>query len=344
MARHSHCFAGLVVFCLLSQIARADEDKTPANERTASLIKQLDTDESEVREKASRQLAEIGKSAIPALTDTVLNSRPEPSHRAFNILAKHFESEDKATKAAAKAALESIVEKGRLAQATKAEAVLESPAQQGPFRILGGRILPQGAKKVTAKTVNGVKEIEAEETERKVKIKDDPKNGIRMEITTTKDGKETTKKYQAKSADDLKKKHPDAHKTYEKYTKAPARIPLRLRGLNIPLRGLVPRGGRNAKRISIKVVNGLKEIEAEENGRKVKIKDHPENGIEMEVTETKDGKETTSKYKAKSADDLKKNHPDAHKLYEKYNQKNGRGAIQIRIQRGPIQLQKAVPN
>lgn len=305
MARHSRWFSGLIVFCLLSQNVTADKEKTPASEQTASLIKQLDADESEVREKASRRLAEIGKSAIPALTDTVLNGRPEPSHRAFNILAKHFESKDKATKAAATAALESIVEKGRLAQASKAEAVLESPSQQGPFRILGGRILPQGAKKVTAKTVNGVKEIEAEEADRKVKIKDDPKNGIEMEITTSKNGKETTKKYKAKSADDLKKNHPDAHDTYEKYTKAPVRIPIQVRGINLQLRGLVPRGVRNAKRISVKVVNGVKEIEAEENGRKVKIKDDPDSGIEMEVTETKDGKETTSKYKAKSAADLK---------------------------------------
>lgn len=59
----------------------------------------------------------------------------------------------------------------------------------------------------------------------------------------------------------------------------------------------------------------------------------------MEVSEKKDGKETTHKYAAKTADELKKKHPDAHELYEKYAKQAG-GGIQIRA----VQVQPgAVP-
>lgn len=80
--------------------------------------------------------------------------------------------------------------------------------------------------------------------------------------------------------------------------------------------------------MQMKTNNGVKEIEAEENGRKVKITDDPAEGIKMEVTEKKDGKEATQKYAAKDAAELKTKHPEAHKLYEEYSQ----GGANIQIQ------------
>src|SRR2546426_468022 len=65
------------------------------------------------------------------------------------------------------------------------------------------------------------------------------------------------------------------------------------------------------KRMHMKNVNGVKEIEVDDNGKKVKIVDDPNNGIKVEVTEkNKEGKEETKKYEAKNADELKKNHPE----------------------------------
>jgi hypothetical protein len=61
----------------------------------------------------------------------------------------------------------------------------------------------------------------------------------------------------------------------------------------------------------VKNVNGVKDIEAEEVGRKVKIHDDPDEGIEMSVTEKKDVKEVTKVYKAKNAEELKEKHPEA---------------------------------
>jgi hypothetical protein len=81
------------------------------------------------------------------------------------------------------------------------------------------------------------------------------------------------------------------------------------------------------KRISIKTANGVKEIEAEENGQKTKIHEDAD-GIKLEITKQKDGKETTEKFEAKNAEELKKNNPEAHKIYEQYSQQN---QVQLRI-------------
>ena len=61
-------------------------------------------------------------------------------------------------------------------------------------------------------------------------------------------------------------------------------------------------------RVSIKVVNGNKEIEADKGDRKVKIKEDAAGKIKMEVTDKNDqGKLNTEKYEADNADDLLKN-------------------------------------
>jgi hypothetical protein len=98
-------------------------------------------------------------------------------------------------------------------------------------------------------------------------------------------------------------------------------------------------GGKGLKRMSIKIVNGVKDIEVEEKDRKIKIHEEPTGKIEVEVTQKKDGKEKTSKYQAENADELKKKHPEAHKIYEQYGKGNAGGAIQmprLRLRRGGL--------
>jgi hypothetical protein len=102
---------------------------------------------------------------------------------------------------------------------------------------------------------------------------------------------------------------------------------LRLGGGNIQIQ--VQAIGGNGRNMRIKNVNGVKEIEAKENGTKVKITDDPVNGIKMEVTKNTNGKIETKKYEAKNAEELKKNEPEAHKLYEKYSKDQG---IKIQMQ------------
>ena len=79
----------------------------------------------------------------------------------------------------------------------------------------------------------------------------------------------------------------------------------------------------------VRVVNGVTEIEVREAGRKIRINEDPNNGIKIEVSETKDGKETKRTYAAKNAEELKKNHPEGHQLYEKHAKQQGVFQIQV---------------
>jgi hypothetical protein len=95
--------------------------------------------------------------------------------------------------------------------------------------------------------------------------------------------------------------------------------------IRLQVRGAVIAGG--GKSIQVKDENGVRDIESQEKDKKVKIHDDPDKGIQIEVTETKDGKEETKKYEAKNAEELKKNHPEAHKIYEEL----GKGGPKIEI-------------
>jgi hypothetical protein len=89
-------------------------------------------------------------------------------------------------------------------------------------------------------------------------------------------------------------------------------------------------GGGKGKSISVKNVDGNKEINVEEEGRKVKIEESAAGKIKMSVTEKVDGKEETKTYEAESADDLKKVQPEAHKIYEQYKQGGDGGRIEFK--------------
>jgi hypothetical protein len=87
--------------------------------------------------------------------------------------------------------------------------------------------------------------------------------------------------------------------------------------------------GKNKRRIRIDAQG--RHIEAEENGRQVKIDVWKDGSIDVAVTESQDGKKITKKYKAKNEAELKKQHPEAYKLYTKHNA----AMPQLRIQIGP---------
>jgi hypothetical protein len=108
----------------------------------------------------------------------------------------------------------------------------------------------------------------------------------------------------------------------------PGIVPGRIGAAQIQIQVAGGAGG-NIRKMKITEVNGIKSIEAEGNGKKVQITDDPTKGIQMEVTETKDGKETTQKYEAKDAAELKTKHPEAHKLYEEYSKQPA--GIQLRV-------------
>jgi hypothetical protein len=237
----------LAVAVLLAwNTARAAEEpaKEPANKAEAAspadidkLIEQLDADRFADRQAASQKLALQGKAAIPALAKAAVGESLEVTTRAIDLLRKFHENSDAATKDAAKAALETIAKSDRTSAARRAQEVLKPKADPntpdnnmvpgGGIIIGGGGAIIQGniqvggaaVKKMSVKNANGVREIDVEEGDKKVKIHDDPKNGIKIEVTTKKDGKDVTDKYEAKDAEELKKKHPEGYKVYEEYGK-----------------------------------------------------------------------------------------------------------------------------
>jgi hypothetical protein len=93
--------------------------------------------------------------------------------------------------------------------------------------------------------------------------------------------------------------------------------------------------GRNGRRVSVRRGPDGKFTEVEEGGRIIRVNESNEGGIKVEIVETKDGKQETRKFEGKNLDELKKNHPEAHKAYEEA----GKNMPQFNIQIAPgIQL------
>ncbi len=103
----------------------------------------------------------------------------------------------------------------------------------------------------------------------------------------------------------------------------------------IQIRGIQIGGGA---RIQVQNNNGNRVVDVDADGRKVHIEEAADGKIKMKVTEQVEGKEKTSEYEAKNAEELKKNEPKAHELYTKYGQGGGFGA-RVQINGGNIQIQ-----
>jgi hypothetical protein len=207
------------------------EAKGPSADEIAKLVEQLDAERFSERQAASEKLAEIGKPAIAPLAKAAVGDSLEVTTRAIALLGKFLDSSDQATKDAAKTALEGLAKSDKSAVARRAQEYVKQPAKEQPagqggivvgqFQIQAGGIIG-GNKRRTMKNVNGVKEIEAEEDGKKVKIIDDPQKGIKVEHTYKKDGKEVTDKYEAKDAKELEKKSPEGYKLYKQYSEEQA--------------------------------------------------------------------------------------------------------------------------
>jgi hypothetical protein len=213
-----------------AEASPAEQPQQPQPAKIADLIQQLDAERFADRQTASKRLAAIGKEAISALGKAAVGESTEVTIRSIDLLRGFLDSTEQATKDAARAALEQIAKSDRAAAARRAQEALAA-RQDDPNRLgVPGGMIPGGAvqffgggfrigggKRVSIRSANGVKDIDVDENDRKIKIHDDPKQRITIEVATKKNGKETTQKYEAKNAEELKKKHPEAHKIYQEY-------------------------------------------------------------------------------------------------------------------------------
>jgi hypothetical protein len=295
----------LLVFALIGSVAQSDEaGRAVIAPEVQQLIKQLDADEFAVRDSASEQLFKLSKEALPALEQGVRSDSPEVATRSFDVLQQLFEKGDQDAKAAAKESLAKLA-KGDDRIADQAKKLLEPPPPAvdpnvlpgrgrviiagGAVRILGGRIprapipLAPVEEVAVARTAisisssigpDGIKTTNVDNDGQKVKIVENPKTGIEGEYTETKDGKETTQKFAAKDAEELKTKHPEAFKLYEKYAKHGGAVRIDLAG-EVVARAAAPRGTREhfeelLKKLDDQIASVTKEIEiskADKDGR-----------------------------------------------------------------------------
>jgi hypothetical protein len=90
-------------------------------------------------------------------------------------------------------------------------------------------------------------------------------------------------------------------------------------------RAISSQGQPSQDLVSITVDGGVLTLHANDNGRQVQIQNRPD-GIELTVVGVVDGKSSTKTYKAKTAEQLRAEAPDAYALYERYS----RGMTMVR--------------
>jgi len=230
------------------------------------LLRGLDSQEYSERQEASQKLAEEGLRALSALEKGATSESREVATRCLDLLKKLHDSKDAGAKEQAKSVLEKLAKSEDVSLSGRAKKILTPPAEpaQGTpmpgvvpgFRIapavpaagairlqVRGAVIGGGGKSIQVKEENGVRDIESQEKDKKVKIHDDPEKGIQIEVTETKDGKEETKKYEAKNAEELKKNHPEAHKIYEELGKGGPKIEIGGIGIGGFGGGILPAGG-----------------------------------------------------------------------------------------------------
>jgi hypothetical protein len=202
------------------------------------------------RQAATQRLLKAGQAAFPQLLEAARHPSREVSERALDVLEQHHRLGDATLKEAAGEALrklagpEDAAAVDRVARAARAalrpandanNAVLaranapaliqarvnaiRGPMIAGNIAIANRGIRVNGgiARSISVSDINGSKKIQIREKERSVNI-DLPRGGpIALELTEIKDGKSTTRKFEAKDLDELKQKHPEAHKVYEEF-------------------------------------------------------------------------------------------------------------------------------
>jgi hypothetical protein len=178
---------------------------------------------------------------------------------------------------------------------------------------------------------NGDRKVEVKEPGRKTTIRDRQGEAIELTVRQEWENGTRTERYDAPTAEALRRKYPEAAQIYERYRNGGA-VQLQVQGAPF---GRIGIGG---------APGGPRKIVGEHNGRKITIRD--ENGAKIRVTATKtvDGKEETETFEAENLDELKKKHPEIAKVYEKLAGRNvaqpGNGAAGIVIGNGvPIRVQ-----
>jgi hypothetical protein len=207
----------------------------------ANVVQQLEHDTFAERQAASKILSEAGAAALPHLENTAANGSREAAGRALEIVKQHFETGDAELKGNAREVLTRLARNDNIATAQRARNVLDPPrTSMLPIgAVPNARGLPFIAPQQLTRTqmtteINGRREIEVRENGRKTKIQTLPNGQIQFEFTEPINGRDVTRKIEAKDLSELKRKDAEAGQLYELYDAAPRpqRLPLRTSSTN----------------------------------------------------------------------------------------------------------------
>jgi len=229
-------FLSAVAGCLWLRVSTAAEGTpTPVESASAAaldpisaIIQQLEHDTFAERQAASKILSEAGASALPHLENTAANGSREAASRAMDIVKSHFENGDTELKSNARGVLTRLAKNDNVATAQRARNVLDPPrTSMLPIGAMpNARGLPfippqQLTRTHMTSEINGRREVEVRENGRKTKIQTLPDGRIQFEFTEPVNGREVTRKIEAKDLGELRRKDVEAGQLYDLYDAAP---------------------------------------------------------------------------------------------------------------------------
>ena len=226
--------------------ARGDESPGPAasalpgDDEIAALCRQLGDPDFFLRERATKQLISGGRAVIDEVAAAAETDVLEIVMRCLLVLRELYQRPEGTTKEAARAALEKLSAGRHRAAARRADEILHPPEPFSPAaqRLLLRANFPGGARgvrvlqaanpagpvgagiRIRTMNVNGNVTVNAEEGGREVRITHRNEEDIVVSVTEPpaageKEGKTTESR--AKDLAELKDKHPEAYRLYERY-------------------------------------------------------------------------------------------------------------------------------
>jgi hypothetical protein len=210
------------------------------DEEIARLCRQLGDADFWIREQATRQLLAGGNAVIDPVAAAAESDSLETVMRCLIVLRALYQRPEEPTKEAARAALERLSSSRQRSVARRANEILNPPEPYSPaaqrlllranagagamgvrvFQAANPGALPAGGIRIRTTSVNGNVTITAEEDGRRVVITHQNEENIVVIVTEPpaageKEGKSTESR--AKDLAELKEKHPEAHRLFERY-------------------------------------------------------------------------------------------------------------------------------
>jgi hypothetical protein len=228
------CFlliAAVLSFLSLRDALAAEGSPTPpdGSERIAALIEQLEHAAFSERQAASQSLAEAGAEALKQLEETAARGSREAAGRALEIVKQHFQNGEARVKEEAREALSRLASSDNVAVSQRAHNLLYPPKTSMlpvgvPFGMPNARnalAMPPATRTLTTHEANGVRDVDARENGRRTRIQTFPNGRIQFEFTEPINGRDVTRRIDAKDLSELRRKDAEAGQLYDLYNAAP---------------------------------------------------------------------------------------------------------------------------